>query len=352
MGSSRSISGKLLGVFVVVLNLSIVVTSLAAQSAVVSSPPKASFDLQANGFRPLSLMERSSDESHFTVDYLDSDHVLVTFDHSGLIKRHPECPPTHRDRIVKAFVYQISTARLERQAEWYLHDRMPYLWALGRGNLLLRRGNTLYRVDRNLEEKVILKSDADLVWVNVTPDGSQIMVETRTDHAAPDAPVARGKTPFEVRFLDASTVAVIRTMQFHAQAAPEASATGYPDLVGNPSSSLWLVRYGPEEHSRTYVARVKTQCVPELMLPTANTLLIGRCSRDKTGYSLSAFTVTGHRLWREKSDQGRYGPKVVRSESAERFALSTLRRPPGWVVPTQPAANEPAEGEEKAEESP
>ncbi len=350
MGSSRSISGKLLGVFIIVLILSMVVVSAAAQSAVVSSPPKAGFDLLANGFRPLSLMERSSDESHFTVDYLDSDHVLVTFDHNGLIKRRPECPSTHRDRIVKAFVYQISTASVERQTEWYMHDRMPYLWALGGGKLLLRRGNTLYRIDRNLEEKVILNSDADLIWVNVTPDGSQIMVETRTDHAAPDAPVARGKTPFEVRFLDASTVAAIRTMQFHAQATLEASAAGYPDVVGNLTSRLWLVRYGPEERGRTYVARVRTQCLPEVMLPTANTLLIGRCSRGKTGYSLSAFTVTGHRLWREKSEDGRYGPRVVRSENGERFALSTLRRPPGWVVPTQPAANEPAQGEGTAEE--
>jgi VWFA-related protein len=54
-------------------------------------------------------------------------------------------------------------------------------------------------------------------------------------------------------------------------------------------------------------------------------LLIGRDSNSKSGYSVSVFTTTGNRLWRQHWDAHRYFPVLTRSEDGSRFAISTVR---------------------------
>ena len=53
--------------------------------------------------------------------------------------------------------------------------------AYGFRQFLVRRLNSLYLVDANLHEKLLLQSPQDLLWVSVAPDSSQILVETADD---------------------------------------------------------------------------------------------------------------------------------------------------------------------------
>ena len=101
-----------------------------------------------------------------------------------------------------------------KEKDWYLHDSRRYLWRLGDGRVLLRRLNKLYEVDSNLDEKLLFDSPQELLWVTVTPDGKQIVVETgspappaQANNKAGDAKNdAKNKERVKISFLDAKTL--------------------------------------------------------------------------------------------------------------------------------------------------
>ena len=120
----------------------------------------------------------SEDESSVSLNFVDADHILLTFNPKKLFQRLPTCSPDHQDRLVHAALLEVPSGKVVKEADWYLHDRRRYLWPLSPGAFLLRRLNDLYIVDSSLHEKLLLSSPKDLLWVTVTPDGGQIIVET------------------------------------------------------------------------------------------------------------------------------------------------------------------------------
>jgi len=128
-------------------------TALAFVEPVPS--PETTVNLASLGYGGLSAAARQSGGANLSVDFLDAEHVLVTFNPKKLFKRHPECPPSHADRLVHAVVIELPSGKTIREGDWYLHDLKRYAWNLGEGRILLRRLNQLYEVNANLEEKLI-----------------------------------------------------------------------------------------------------------------------------------------------------------------------------------------------------
>ena len=89
--------------------------------------PQIRIDLSPAGYQDLSAMARRSAAANLSLNFLDNDHVLFNFNPKRMFARLPDCPPTHEDRLVHAAVYEVSTGRLVREAEWYLHDSRRYL---------------------------------------------------------------------------------------------------------------------------------------------------------------------------------------------------------------------------------
>ena len=178
---------------------------------------------------------------------------------------------------------------------------------LGAGKLLLRKLNSLYVVDSNLHETLLLNSHKDLLWVNVTPDGTQVIVETENDKvdrvrdknaasgndskAQPSKAAAKPAPKYVIEFLDAKTLAPQRVIYSNTQLNLEASSTGYVDMVHQ--GALWLIRFGPTAAQRHNLARVRSQTVPSISYASNNSILIGRCPTVASDYNASAFTVTG-----------------------------------------------------------
>ncbi len=77
---------------------------------------------------------------------------------------------------------------------------------------MLRKLNSLYLVASSLQETSLREFPADLLWVSMTPDGKQIIVET-LDTA--DATVSKKVTTGRVRieFLDRASLAVQRVVK-------------------------------------------------------------------------------------------------------------------------------------------
>src|SRR5450631_1052232 len=286
------------------------------------SKPTRQIDLMKLGYQGLSAEGRLMTTVNVTINFVDTNHLLLTFNPKKMFKRDPACPPSHKDRMMQAQVIDLGTGKVIHEASWYLHDEHRYLWPLGDGHFLLRKLNSLYLLDQDLHEKLLMQSPKELLWTGVTPDGKQIMVETAVDDSGKAR--AAAKTKVKIDFLDAQSMGVQRTIRI-SQALPlDATSLGFGDAVRGMSGKIWLVRFGSGSRDRTYITRVNSHCVPDLLFPTNNTMFVGRCSAEGSDYSVSIFTLTGHFLWREKWSQHRYEPIIERSEDGSRVAISTL----------------------------
>jgi VWFA-related protein len=312
-----------------------------------SEPPQpaAQIDLAAIGYRTPPLMERmSEDEPTVSLNFVDADHVLLTFDPKKMFKRLPQCTAAHQDRLMRAAILELPSGKVVTQADWYLHDHRPYLWPFGPGKFLLRRANDLYVVDSTLHEKLLWTSTKDLLWVSVTPTGNQIIVETAEDPAedpaaAPNSTPARPDSPaklapkFLAQFLDAATLAPERTVPLNNVVNITGTSTGYVDLVHH--ANIWLIRFGPNPKVRHNIARVKSQTIPAVFYGSRNTLQIGWCGSSNCDFSVSSFTLAGRRLWHQRWSHFRISPSVVRDEDNSRFGVSTWQQKP-QAAGTQP----------------
>jgi VWFA-related protein len=289
----------------------------------------ARIDLSLIAYQGLSRTARLAGDANVTLDFIDDDHVFFTFNPKKLFVRHSECPPDHEDRLIDAAVFEVSSGKLLRQTEWYVHDRRRYLWPLGSGQFLLRRLNNLYQVDSSFQEKLLFTSPTPLLWVTVAADGGQIVVETDDLGSSAKPKVKRdpAKRMVKIQFIDIRTLAVQRTIKSQGIVNLETTTSGFADL-SRMDPKTWLIRFGPTGKERRNIARVHSRCTPDVFYSSGNTLLIGRCAMGSTDYSVSGFTVTGRNLWRQHWSQHRYLPVVRASEHGSRFAFSTLQAPP------------------------
>ena len=291
-------------------------------------------DTSVFGYREPGRMERLTEgETSVALSFLDETHVLLTFDSKKLVQRLPSCPPEHADRIVHAVVLDIASGAKVKEADWYLHDRRQYLWRFGPGKVLLRKLNDLYVVDANLHERLLFHSSKDLVWVNVTPDASQIIIETAADPVPTheEANVSAIQPPrFVAQFLDSATLLPQRTVPLKEIVNLKGSKWGYDDQV--QYGDVWLVRFGPTTMQRRNLTRVRSRTVPSIFYSSDNSLLIGRCASASCQYTVSSYSLAGQLLWRQHWPQYRWFPTITHTEDSSRFSVSAL-----GIAPTTPA---------------
>jgi VWFA-related protein len=289
--------------------------------------PSARIELSDVGYHGPSRSDRLlEDEPNVSLNFVDANHLLLTFNPRKLFQRLPGCPPEHQDRLVHAVVLEVPGGKVVHEADWYLHDRRRYLWPLGPGKFLLRKLNGLYVVDSALHENLLMSSPKDLLWVSVTPDGSQIVVETANDtrdSKTEQTTAAKPRPKFVAQFLDAKTLAPQRTMPLNEAVDLNGASTGYVDLVHK--GEIWLVRFGSTPAKRRNLARVRSRTVPSVLYSSNNSVLIGRCASSNCDYSVTAFTTAGRRLWRQHWSRYRFFAAVAHSEDGSRFAVSTAR---------------------------
>jgi VWFA-related protein len=308
-------------------------TSLAQNPAAPPEhrEPAAQINLSAIGFNGLSASARLAAQSNMSLDFLDDDHVLLTFNPKKMFKRNPDCPPSHDDRLVHAVVMTVPEGKVVRETDWYLHDHQRYLWPLGGGRVLLRKLNSLYVVDSELHEKLLTTSPQPYLWIGVTGDGKQIITErpaaeTAAKTAAQQNAKPDAKPKVKLEFLDVDTLAVQRTIKSEGKVQLDALSTGFADVIHGRMGSVWMVRFGPSGSHRENITRVRSRCVPDIMFLSDNTLLVGRCAMSGPDYSVSAFTLSGHFLWRQHWNEHRYTPRLKHSDDGSRVAVSSVVR--------------------------
>ena len=284
-------------------------------------------DLSAFGYTGLSPLNRFTFRFSLSLDFVDSNHLLFTFNaHSSktLQVRHPDCTPASSCHMVHAVVIDLSNNAVTATADWALFDYQRYLWPLGNGRFLLRRSNSIFLIGADLKEKLLYSSPDKLLWTGVTADRKQLILESRAHESTNTGQVEQDKIPVKIEFRDVDSLEVRRTLKAPHILEMESLSSGYADSLHNLVHQTWLVRFGESESKRKDLMQVRSPCRPDLLFPTGKTLLVGRCSPDSASYSLSVFTLSGHALWRQRWSQQRFYPEVLSSDDGSRIVVSTV----------------------------
>ena len=130
------------------------------------------------GYYPLSSFYLMGRTSSVSLDFIDDDHLLFTFRVPGLLKRMPECKSDDEDQVIRAMVLHLPDGAIERSADWRMHDRGRYLWALRNGQFLVRQRDTLLLTDLKLQLKPFLQSPTPIRLVKLSPGGQLLLVES------------------------------------------------------------------------------------------------------------------------------------------------------------------------------
>jgi hypothetical protein len=287
------------------------------------------------GYHPLNsfyLMARSSSSS---LDFIDSDHLLFTFRVTGLLKRLPECQPDDEDQLIRALVVHLPDGNIVRSAEWRMHDRGRYLWALRDGRFLVRQRDSIFLTDSSLELQPYIESSSPIRLVKLSPDARLLLVEndlekhTEDEHQRLiDAARESGASPPREDVLMtiirvADQTAVLRSRMLNIGDLPLIS-DGYIENL-SARGAHWMLRYVPFKGDPTVLADVASSCKPDEDPLNSEVTFVKTCSDRGDDHIFEAISLTGKRLWTYRWDSHYIWPTTATAENGRRIALSTLR---------------------------
>jgi hypothetical protein len=144
-----------------------------------SIPPTSSIPLDPLGFTPPGSIYLGARNSLASLDFLDEDHLLFTFRVPGLLHRDSSNGEESDERQIRAVVLSLPLGAISSEAQWTVHDRVRYLWALHNGHFLFRDRNTLQEGDVNLHLKPLLDFPGSLMWLELDPSQELLVTNSR-----------------------------------------------------------------------------------------------------------------------------------------------------------------------------
>ncbi len=251
------------------------------------------------------------------------------------MKRTPECQPDDEDQLIRALVIHLPDGKIERSAEWRMHDRLRYLWALGNGKFMVRQRDSLQLTDASLELHPFLKSSSPLRLVKLSPDARLVLVETdlekHTDEEHQRLQAEAGADslfgPREdvlltiLRISDRSVL--LRARALSISDVPIISE-GYIETLA-AQGDHWMLRYRPFSGESSVIANVESSCQPKEDPLNDRTTVVTVCTSRSADHILQAISLQGKMLWTYRWDSHYIWPTTAASESGRRIAFSTLR---------------------------
>jgi hypothetical protein len=310
------------------------------------SPAPLRIPMEPMGFQALSGKYLLTGATGMTVDFVDSDHLLVTFNSRSLMKREPDEQPGDEDRIVDAVLLQLPDGKVLARTEWRLHDQVQYLWNLGHGRFLLRvrdrltmlaplerlaagdafRGTPVLDLSQNGD-------DRRLVALSVSSDDDLLTVETM--RSAPGSAGAESHVTFsgnddgagvQINFyrlhdspegFRAELAGVVRARA--AITVPMTSA-GILDILSG-GKDRWL--FNVDEHAGKVdeLAEWDTTCFPRVTFVSHSEFVAFGCHSGEDPRQIAGFNIKGEQMWEQGLYESFDSPAFAFAPAAGRFAL-------------------------------
>jgi hypothetical protein len=316
-------------------------TAVAAGAVVArDSPAPLRIPLVPMGYQTLAPEFLLAGSSVLTVDFVDNDHLLITFAVRRLMKREVGQPANDDDRTVGAFLVELPSGKVLARTEWRLHDRSQYLWSLGRGRFLLRVRDRLTMFapkaggdfDDAFREVPLLKLDRHIVAILVSSDDDLLTIES-TKFAMGAGEASEGfsidPAPVQINFyrlidmgasledLRVSSAGVIRTQT--AVSLPMTTAGSLAVLQGG--KDRWLFNFNEHAGKVHELAAFDTTCFPHPTFVGHSEFVAFGCRGSEDKQDLAGFNLKGEEMWQQNFFDTHVGPTFAFAPEAGRFAL-------------------------------
>jgi hypothetical protein len=275
-----------------------------------------------------------------TVEFLDEQHLLVTFAVHRLMKRLPDDPPDDQDRTIEAVVVHLPSGKAIARTQWRVHDTGQYLWNLGHGRLLLRNRDTLSTIAPlvNLEssdpfiEQPLLTSSRVLVVVLLSPDRDLLTVETvaRPSVAADGSLRTAESTRAQLNFYrvrppahpaDKLILLYAGVMASDAPVNLSLTSAGYID-VSQESHDRWLFDFDPYAGKPIELSPFDTSCRPHPFFVSSSEFVAFGCRGSEDRQTIGGFNMTGEQMWQQDFTDIQAFANFTAAPAAGRFAIS------------------------------
>jgi hypothetical protein len=314
------------------------------------------------GFQTLYPEFLLAGSSMLTVDFVDKDHLLVTFNMRRLMKRLPNDPVDDADRTVGAFLLELPTGNVLARAEWRLHDHGQYLWNLGHGNFLLRVRDRLTMIapmesadpNQAFREIPMLPGDRHIVAVFVSSDTDLLTVETTKwsmGAGEPGAGFSAEPAPVQINFyrlnntpdgLVLASAGMIRTKT--AVSLPLTAAGRLDVLEGG--KDRWLFNFDEHTGKVDELAEFDTSCFPRPTFVGHSEFVVFGCRGASEKVDFAGFNMKGDEMWQQNFYETHVNPTFSFAPDAGRFALGRTLISGDIIDPSVPPAASQVTAEE------
>ena len=336
---------------------------LPATSALAKPPlPQLRLPLEDLGYEPPSQHVISTGASIVNVNFVDDNHLLVSFAVRRLMKRLPDDPPADEDRTVLALLLEMPSGKVVGRTEWRLHDSSQYLWNLGNGTLLFRVRNTISTISPvvNLasadpfQQHPFLHSTRPIQAILLSPEADFLTLET--SDPAPPTPYASTLAGHPMAAFDAATGTVtvadpnanpdpIQINFYRLAALPEspgaiqarvagvvraknalylpADAAGYLDVL-DEGNNTWAFDFDTYTGTKKQMNLFDATCAPQPTMVSRGEFVVLACVGGNQRQTLAAFNLRGDEMWQQKLFSTYTAPRFLPAPYGGRFAFARI----------------------------
>ena len=348
----------------------------SAHAKTKTPTPETRIPLETLGFPGASTSALNQGTSVLTVNFVDSDHLLVTYSLRGLLPRLAGDPADDQDRMVAALLIELPSGKVLARTEWRLHDYAHYLWPLGEGRFLLRIQESLSTFaplanlssGRSFARTSFPAHPGVLQAIMVSSDQGLVTVETghsqpHTDPAAAlkaqaAAAVYAARPHFSTNAAEAPPPPplisipenTVQTTQVHIDffritgpgtlespiTAQQVGALLSPSILALPididgylrtlgqSHGGWQIAFHPYNSKEIPLARLDTSCNPHVQRVSPSQLVSLNCRGISGGVTLVAYDFAQHDIWEDPLPPSVEPPIFTLAPAAGRFALTRV----------------------------
>lgn len=348
--SSRNVSCALLGL--VLLFLPGRCFGGDGPKPVKPGDPYLSFPLDRLGFDPVQPRLLVGPATYYTLNFVDSSHVLLTFNSHGLIPRVVDGTSQEDDRLITALLIALPSGEILARTAWHTRDKAQYLWPLSHGLFLVRIRSRLNVIDplRNLDkgdafhEQTFLDVNKPVGYISVSPGGDLLVVET-INPPHPEADSDSGLGAPQVLHFDTEPTTEIRFFRMLFQGKPgeeprllaqsaglasarslvrvPATAEGFLDIL-KESNQTWLFDFQSHAGKRLELSPFDTTCAPSPYFVSRTEFVALGCRGSDTRLLFSGFNLRGEQPWIQVLSGQQISPIIVTAPDAGRFAFSRI----------------------------
>lgn len=305
-----------------------------------------------------------------TVDFIDNDHLLFTYHAHTLMQRIPNDDGRDNDQVIHAEVLDIASGKVTQQADWRMHDRERYLWALNDGQFLVRQRNSLFITDSKLELRPYLMFDSRLRAVELSPDRTVMLLEIEkivqpeAGEASPEGSSSvsqaggrsangTGAAPSLLGTGHGDTTGATVTPQRRTELVllhpidktvigrSEAKHVvdfplyndGFVELLQGKDANQWVLRKAFFKGEPKEFGMVRSTCMPDLMALSETVVLAVHCSANRTAGDkvVTAISTDKGTLWKDEWQDKYIWQNFGYATDGSRFAYESLEvnRPMG-----------------------